>query len=77
MLTPTTNADARTTPSWLPDVQFCHIDDGSLERAYCGDTSAPGCTCPTYRGEAICPDCGAPTCPRCAQLCALEESLLE
>lgn len=63
-------------PEWLKNMEFCHIDDGTETRSICGhDTTIP-ITCNTiYDGEAICPDCGLPTCPRCAQLEALEYEL--
>ena len=67
---------ATPIPPWLSEVTFCHIllDDDS--GYYCG---APGWengpTCEDYDGEAICPSCGNPTCPCCAQLSDLEERL--
>ena len=67
----------RQIPAWLADMEFCHIDDGSGEHAYCLDPSADGeITCDSfYEGAAICPTCGRPTCPRCAQLSALEDEM--
>lgn len=63
-------------PPWIKDIEFCHISDegGNL---FCGsqnDDGGPTCY-PEYDGEALCPGCGNPTCPRCAQIAALEETL--
>lgn len=66
----------RPIPAWLADMEFCHVDDGSGARAMCGanDDTWEECSA-DYDGEALCPACGWPTCPRCAQLCGLEELL--
>lgn len=67
--------EPRQIPSWIEDMDFCHIvsDDG---HAYCGDARHGGpATCIPYCGEAICPSCGLPTCPRCAQLSEIEDAL--
>ena len=54
---------------------FCHIDDGSDLRTYCGRPEAEGITCAPYNGEAICPSCGLPTCPTCAVMASLNDRL--
>lgn len=74
---------APSVPS-IEDMVFCHLvppwDETTGMRALCGAT--PGdfqesVTCDgTYAGEAICPGCGHPTCPRCAVLSDIEERLL-
>jgi hypothetical protein len=68
---------APSKPS-LDDMEFCHICvDETLVEVYCGDEGAKG-TAPcqgAYEGEAICPSCGHPTCPRCAVLSDLEDRL--
>lgn len=54
--------------------ELCHVcaADGT-EIAFCGyDTSHIEGWCADYDGEAICPSCGCPTCPRCAQLSVME-----
>lgn len=65
------------TPTWIHDMKFCHIscDDGLTW--YCGTLGQDGITCTNYEGEAICPICGNPTCPRCAQLEAIDYQLGE
>lgn len=66
-------------PRWLADMEFCHIlvDDDSVH--FCGRPVEEGDLPPPcgydYDGEAICPSCGLPTCPRCAQLSALEDQI--
>lgn len=63
-------------PEWLADMEFCHIDDGSERRSMCGLEDDGTSMCPVfYTGLALCEHCGNPTCPRCAQLMALEDSL--
>lgn len=57
-------------------IELCHIDDGSDVRALCGFVDGWAPPCPEYDGEAICPRCGRPTCPRCAQRAALAEQLI-
>lgn len=55
---------------------LCHIEDGSMLRMYCGKLNEDGgVTCAPYKGEAICPSCGAPTCPDCAAMQSLNERL--
>lgn len=55
---------------------FCHIDDGSDIRFFCGKLNEHGrYTCKPYNGEAICPSCGKPTCPTCAVRGELDERL--
>lgn len=64
-------------PDWLADMEFCHVGDEG-EPALCGHDDGIGNsnTCgDEYEGEAICPTCGRPTCPRCAQLSDLEGRL--
>lgn len=56
---------------------FCHIVDGSGEKAYCGYIDTGPLTCKPYNGEAICPSCGLPTCPTCAVMASLNERLEE
>lgn len=72
---------AETVPSWFADMDFCHVfaPDDPMERLYCGAANmgeTPACE-GEYDGEAICSSCGLPTCPRCAQLSALEDALDE
>lgn len=61
----------------LADDGLCHIvphDAPPSAPAYCGYTTNdihPG----EYDGAAICPQCGLPTCPKCAMLCDLEDRL--
>lgn len=59
------------------DGKYCHIVDGSGEKAYCGRTQLGDLTCKPYAGEAICPSCGLPTCPTCAIRQSLSERLEE
>lgn len=67
----------KTIPSWLADMEFCHVTPPDSEKPYCGWTVITG-VCPGgYKGEAICTSCGYPTCPRCAQLEALDMVLEE
>lgn len=47
------------------DDEFCHIID-QAGKFYCGRKRTGPLTCDIYRGEAICPSCGRPTCPTCA-----------
>ncbi len=70
-----TESGPRTVPDWLADMEFCHIDDGSELRSFCGDSVGEPTCVGVYHGEAICDACGSPTCPRCAQLCALEDAI--
>lgn len=61
-----------------PKQEFCHIDDGSGIRFYCGQLNEDGGhTCPNYNGEAICPGCGLATCPTCAVMADLNDRLGE
>lgn len=57
----------------LPDDELCHIVD-SNDRSYCGYViyEPPH---GEFGGEAVCPVCGRPTCPRCAQLYSLDDAL--
>lgn len=64
-------------PKTTDDGKYCHIVDGSKEKAYCGRTQLGELTCKPYNGEAICPTCGLPTCPTCAVMCSLDERLDE
>ena len=57
--------------------EFCHIMDGSGEKAYCGFSEPGGTTCKPYVGEAICPSCGLATCPTCAVMSSLNDRLEE
>jgi hypothetical protein len=63
----------------MTEMGFCHIYSYDDEiTALCGFSDGPGqITCKVYDGEAICPTCGNPTCPRCAQLEAIEYVLEE
>jgi hypothetical protein len=62
-------------PSWWKDVTLCHINEGDSGKAFCGALLGK-ISCPTeYDGSALCADCGNPTCPRCAQLEALDYEL--
>ena len=65
----------REAPVWWPDVTLCHIADGGADAYYCGAPASNVGECGEYYGEAICPNCGNPTCPRCAQLDALLDAL--
>lgn len=59
-----------------PRQEYCHIDDGSGLRHYCGKLNEDaGHTCSPYNGEAICPDCGLATCPSCAVMANLNDRL--
>jgi hypothetical protein len=59
----------------LNSMELCHIGPATSDLSYCGAPwGSPG-ECGWYRGEAICPSCGNPTCPRCAQLSALEDAI--
>jgi hypothetical protein len=61
-----------------PQQEFCHIDDGSGIRFYCGKLNEDlGHTCQPYAGEAICPSCGLANCPSCTLMSSLEERLDE
>lgn len=68
-------AEEQATVTFRAD-ELCHVTPRGEEIAYCGyDTSHLEGWCADYGGEAICPSCGYPTCPRCAQLSALADSL--
>lgn len=73
MTTTTIISPAETSvPAWIHGMTFCHIGPEGDERCLCGHVSSDE-FCPSYyNGEAICPSCGNPTCPRCAQLDDLE-----
>ena len=59
-----------------PKQEFCHIDDGSGIRFYCGKLSEDGGhTCQPYNGEAICPSCGLANCPSCTVMADLNGRL--
>lgn len=61
-----------------PQQEYCHIDDGSGIRFYCGKLNEDfGHTCKPYNGEAICPSCGLATCSTCALMANLNEKLEE
>ena len=61
-----------------PKQEYCHIDDGSGIRFYCGKLSEDqGHTCQPYDGEAICPTCGLATCPDCALMSDLNSRLVD
>lgn len=70
-----TETTIETAPAWLADMEFCHISPDDGEAAYCGHAMGEQWTCGWYDGEAVCPGCGQPTCPRCAQLEAINLSL--
>ena len=61
-----------------PQQEYCHIDDGSGIRFFCGKLNEDfGHTCQPYNGEAICPTCGLANCPTCTTTASLEERLEE
>lgn len=61
----------------LVDDHYCHIDDGSGERSYCGKQEGP-ITCPSvYDGGSVCQDCGLPICPSCMTFECLDYELDE
>lgn len=63
-------------PGWIANMEFCHIENDSGNARLCGPSpDSERTTCKMYEGEAICPTCGLPTCPRCAQLDALEDAV--
>lgn len=65
-------------PEWIGDMEFCHVTPWDSDEVYCGDerVSQNDTWCPgEYNGEAICDACGRPTCPRCAQLSALDDAI--
>ena len=64
-------------PRTTDDGKYCHIVDGSGEKAYCGRKQVGDLTCKPYNGEAICPSCGLATCPDCAVMSSLNERLEE
>ncbi len=66
--------EASPAPDWFKDMEFCHIGSDDTMACLCGYKASGECG-GIYEGEAICPVCNCPTCPRCAQLCALEENL--
>jgi len=68
-------AEVTDVPAWIHGMKFCHIIRDETGTSYCGDNQDRP-TCPPWEGEAICPHCGAVTCPRCAQLADLEDRLL-
>jgi hypothetical protein len=66
------------TPIWLVGMEFCHVMPEKGNIAFCGEAcgpETPPCPIP-YDGEALCPSCGCPTCPRCAQLEALDNDAI-
>lgn len=76
----TLRAESPPIPSWLADMKFCHICMDGSGYTYCGGADDEGqpVSCPgLYDGEAICNGCGLVNCPRCVQLCALEDELKE
>lgn len=61
-----------------PQMEYCHIDDGSGIRFLCGKLNEDdGHTCQPYNGEAICPSCGLANCPSCTVMASLEDRLDE
>lgn len=66
-------------PDWIRGMEFCHIGTDDETGWLCGGYGTGSTplllTCSEYNDEAICPDCGKPTCPRCAQLEALQTNL--
>ena len=69
--------EVREEEETTDDGKYCHIVDGSGEKAYCGRKQVGATTCRYYNGEAICPSCGLPTCPDCAVMASLNERLDE
>lgn len=59
----------------LASMKLCHVCPFDSETPYCGAGGGTVGACDDYDGEAICPTCGRPTCPRCAQLCDLDDRL--
>ena len=57
--------------------KFCHIDDGSDLRCYCGYINIGPHTCQPYNGEAICPSCGRVNCPTCIEMASLNDRLVD
>lgn len=74
-----TQVEETKIPSWLADMEFCHVATGGADSVFCGAEPSDGewlkCEGAGYAGEAICPNCGCPTCPRCAQLAEIAWSL--
>ena len=61
-----------------PEQEFCHIDDGSRIRHFCGKLNEDsGHTCQPYNGEALCPSCGLATCPTCVVMADLNDRLVD
>lgn len=56
---------------------FCHIEVYPGKTTYCGKALNDPGTCQLYRGEALCPTCGRPTCPTCAVMSSLNERLID
>jgi uncharacterized CHY-type Zn-finger protein len=68
----------REIPSWLAEMEFCHLSsDEYASAALCGHVNRSATPHGEYRGEAICAVCGRPNCPRCTQLAAIEDALDE
>jgi len=68
----------REIPSWLAEMEFCHLSsDECVTVALCGHVCRSTLPHGEYEGETLCVDCGRPTCPRCAQLAAIEDALDE
>lgn len=60
----------------LDDWEFCHLCLQDSLETYCGRGTEGKTHGGFYLGEAICSDCGYPTCPRCAVLAAIEAQLV-
>jgi hypothetical protein len=61
-----------------PEQDYCHIDDGSGLRFFCGKLNEElGHTCQPYDGEAICPTCGLANCPTCTMMASLNDRLVD
>jgi hypothetical protein len=72
---------AQQPPQWMSEIELCHIVANDEPQTFCGldcgDGNGGGLTpCGYYEGQAICPGCGRPTCPRCAQLASLADRLV-
>lgn len=72
-----TDVEVREEQTRGPGANYCHIRCGDGPTAYCGHSLTGHDTCGLYQGEAICPNCGLPTCQPCAVQSSLHERLIE
>lgn len=61
-------------PEWIIGMTLCHISYDNRV-SLCGTIREGMFDCGYYDNEPICPTCGNPTCPRCAQLCDIMDNL--